>query len=119
EKKMPKASEVANELRKLADTLDRAPEADVARPRIGFWYDSQKEMFLETVKLMPRPLKKKYPKDPGKFERIYVEHNSEAIELFTTVYQSAVCQLIEPAKAAVYDCKPLLSAEEEASLEVA
>lgn len=115
---MPKASEVATGLRKLADALDRNPDLTIIRPRIGFWYDTQKDAFVETCRLLPRPLVKKFPKATGAWERVYVEHDNAVIEVFATIYQSNFCHLVTPAQPAVYECDSILSPEDEKDMGV-
>ena len=55
---MPKASEVAAELRRVAGALEQEPEAELMRPSLGFFSWDQKEQFLNAVRLLPRPLAK-------------------------------------------------------------
>jgi hypothetical protein len=114
---MTTAGALAIELRKLADALDKEPETVVDDPSLYFNYkyrgDTAKQEFLDIARLLPKPLTKRYSKD--EFEVVY---NSPALIIKAWVERSKVCVLVEPAKEAVYDCIPLFSAEEEASLEV-
>lgn len=61
---MPKAADIAIELRKLADRLDSNPEAELVAPTIYFTHAylaasfNAKNLFLALAKLLPRPLKK-------------------------------------------------------------
>lgn len=114
---MPKASEVASELRKLADSLDREPDAKI--PLTGVYFSTRyedKQAFLNVAAILPRPIKKTYPCNGAEIE---LEYRSDAIRVFATARRSVVCELVEPAKPAVYRCEPLLSEAEEAALETA
>ena len=121
---MPKAAEVATELRRVADALDKEPETVVARPMVVFYCNSYlaadkgKSMFLALVKLLPRPLAKIASGIVG-FAEYELENKTPGIWLRCVIDRSSVCTLVEPAKPAVYECEPLLSADEEASLETA
>jgi hypothetical protein len=110
---MPKASEVATELRKLADALSVEPDAEIKRPDIMVyhWGNESKEAFLTLCRLIPRPLQKKYTDD-----RMRVEYSSAGLGITLSVPRSAVCRIVEPAKPAVYECEPLLSDQEEATI---
>jgi hypothetical protein len=116
-----KAGEIATELRRVADALDKEPETALPQPLLSFYCndhgaaDKGKAVFLATVRLLPRPLTKA-PSDT-----VYqVEHgrndSEAAIWLRAQIDRSSVCTVIEPAKPAVYDCPALLSEEEEAEL---
>ena len=50
------AGQVAIELRKLADSLDREPEAAIEKPGVYLYHWGQKETFLALAKILPRPL---------------------------------------------------------------
>ena len=75
---MPLAKEVAAELRKIADALDLHPDVEVKRPSLDFnyWNKSEKDVFLATARILPRPVAKNYPKDPDQFSRISVSHDT-------------------------------------------
>lgn len=111
---MPKASEVANELRKLADGLDNDPNANIERPFIYFSHygNSNKASFMAIAKALPRPFQKEY-KDKD-FE---ISYRGEAIVLCVRINRDAVCRIVAPAKPAVYECDPILSEEEHAKLD--
>lgn len=109
------AGMVAAELRKLADGLDKEPEAEVIEPSIYFScsYSRQpKEFFLNLAKLLPRPLKKIFNDT-----EIRLEYSSPALSVSAYTKRSVLCTLLEPAKPAVFKCDPILSPEEEAQLE--
>ena len=121
---MPKASEVAAELRKLADALDCDPEQELFRPEIdftckyksSFGRDKAKKIFIALARILPHPLKKGTQSFDS--EAIELRHTSDALIVVTSIERTKVCKLIEPAKTipAVYKCEPLLSAEEDAAL---
>jgi hypothetical protein len=115
---MPKASEIAQELRKIADALDLNPEVEVKRPTLDFsyWDKSEKEIFLATARILPRPVAKKYPKDQDSFSRVSVSHENPAVLVVTSIYREAICNLITPARPAVYDCEMTLLDHEDAAL---
>lgn len=109
----PTAGQVATELRRLADALDKSPDSEVERPMVTFYCDSYlaadkgKSVFQNVVRLLPRPLVKK-PSDIT----MEVQYNNDVIYLRACINRESVCELIEPAKPAVYHCPPILSDEE-------
>lgn len=114
---MPLASAVAAELRQLADSLDRNPEASIPQGWLSFsrdWGKDDKDKFLNVCRLMPRPATKKYTETS-----VTLTHATKNLNIYATIDRSEVCEIIEPARAAVYNCSPILSAEEDAELEAA
>ena len=116
---MPKAGEIAKELRRIADALETIPDADLPRPMVAFYADS-KEDFTMLASSLPRPLKKKVrDANDDRWAKLVIECNSmTSVQCYAEVSRNKMCTLIEPAKPAVYDCHPLLSTEEESLLEV-
>jgi hypothetical protein len=112
---MPKASEVATELRKLADALDREPEAKMDRPLV-FFYPEDKQMFLNQARIFPKPLTKVIEDPDGSYPKMCLENKGKGIWLRTVISRDVVCKVVKPATPAVYDCEPLLSQDEEESL---
>ena len=110
------ASAVASELRKLADALDVSPETEVVSPNIYFSCSylgsKSKEVFLSLARLLPHPLKKEAKKD-----EMWIGYESDSLRVQAYIERSIICELVEPAKPAVYRCEPLLSDDEEAALE--
>ena len=109
---MPKAGEIAKELRRLADALDKEPETELKKATVYFlqsYGDTAKEMFLSVARLMPRPYDKKFED-----REIRIGYDTEALSVFATVNRNEVCTIVKPA---VYDCVPLLTREEEAEIE--
>lgn len=114
---MPKAHEIANELRKMADSLDKEPETEVQQCWVSF-VCSDRQIFLNTARLMPRPFTKTYPDAGDKYPKIKIGSKdfSGPIHWDVSAPRDVACRVIEPAKPAVYDCTPLLSEEEDAAL---
>jgi hypothetical protein len=112
---MPKASEIAAELRRVADRFDEQPDIEVKRPELSFFHWSEKQNFLNAVKIMPRPLTKR--EGGGSFPSLYLDYTTDALIVEASVQKSTICKLIKPAVPAKYRCEPILSAIEEASLE--
>jgi len=110
------AHNIAIELRKLADLLDREPESLLPRPEIAFSCkygvgtpEQSKTLFLATAKVFPHPFTKgaqSYDDDA-----LELRYTSDALIVTTCILQNRVCKLIEKEKIipAVYDCEPLLS----------
>src|SRR5260221_520492 len=108
-----KSGLVAIELRKLADALDVQPDAEIEKPTIHF-YGYEKNKFLALARMLPRPLKKSVS-DPEsiRWARVHLQYDSDALCIDCSIPQSLTCELIAPAKPAVYRCDPILSKEEE------
>ena len=114
---MPKASEVAAELRKFADRLDREPDENVVKPYIYFSHSFRakpKESFMALARLMPRPIKKS---DGYTKEEMKIEYESASLDISASVQKIHTCILVEAAREAVYECEPLLSEAELATVE--
>jgi hypothetical protein len=111
-----KAIDAVANLRKLAHMLETHPEAeiDTAYFSIGF-YD--KASFLAVAQDMPRPFEKVY--ETGSYPDLRLSHGGIRRDgiILLTIPRDKACTLVEPAKPAVYDCDPILSADEEAQLE--
>ena len=107
---MPKASEIAAELRKVAELLDAQPEHDMRKPTLS-WYTFSKEDFLATLPGIPRPIAKRIA-----YETFYAEHVTDALLVSASAPQSMTCELVQRAQPAKYNCLPLLSKQEEESL---
>ncbi len=110
---MPKAYEVAIELRKLADSLELEPEAEVRKPVMGFyhWGEPEKQHFLNVARLLPRPLVKNY-----KDNDFTLYYDTPALRVYAKIPRKAVCRLVKPAQPAEFECDPILSAEEESAV---
>lgn len=106
------ASEFANQLRALADALDKAPEADIhtycsIEPR-----QQDKETFVELAKVLPRPLTKEI-RYPG---TSYEDFVLKGAGFFLAIPRAKMCVLVEPAHPAKYECPSIFSEDEEAAL---
>lgn len=114
---MPKAHEVATELRKLADALDKNPKATINKPTVYFTHssygDGVKEQFLNLAKLLPRPIKKG---NGYGGEDLTLTHGTEALNIYASVPKTVTCELVEPARPAKYRCISVLSEDEEETL---
>lgn len=107
-----KASEVAKELKKLAEAIEQGGELDIPYAFIHFNFYN-KDSFLEFAKaIMLRPFEKKYTDYD-----LRLQYHTDAIQVWAQIARKTVCTLVEPAKPAVYDCDPILSPTEELSLE--
>lgn len=115
---MPKAAEVALELRKLADSLDRGPDTEITPAALMFHVD-EKEIFKGLVRILPHPLTKSIFLPDSKYPYLHMTYDSKGLRVIAAIKQSLSCELIEPAKPAVYRCEPILSEAEEAALETA
>ena len=94
---MAKFSEIAAELRILAEALDEQPDAETVVPWMSF-YCYEKEPFLTIARALPRPLKKEV-EDPGsQWAKLRVRSKSlKFIEVNASVAQAKTCEIIEPA----------------------
>lgn len=112
---MPKANAIASELRKIADLLDRTPDAEITKPNLGFYHvgTEPKEQFIALAKVFPRPFDKG---DGYSHDQYTLTHETDNLRVYASIDRSEVCTLIEPARPARYECTPLLSLEEEESL---
>jgi hypothetical protein len=115
---MPFAKEIAAELRKIADALDLNPEVETIKPTLSFFffYAEEKEKFMATARLLPRPVQKQYPEDDDHFSRVRVVHSADAVDVETSIYRTAICTIVKPAQPAEYDCSLTLLDHEDASL---
>jgi len=106
-----KSHEYAEGMKQAAEFLLSRPEFETQLDPwmyLGYYYS--KEKFLDTVKALGSG-HKEYQNDDLKFENR--EHGAK---IQASIRRSEVCRLV---KAAEYECVPLLSIEEEASLEPA
>jgi hypothetical protein len=114
---MPTAKEIAVELRKFADRLEKTPEAEMDKPYISFYYyrPEHKQRFINTARTLLHPLTKTVSSTDNPILKL--EYSSKFMDVYTSIPQSFTCTLIEPAKKAVYRCDPILSESEDAELE--
>ena len=109
-----KASELATKLRTLADSLDKAPDAEII-PYVSITpRNNDKQTFLELAKVLPRPLTKKILNEGT----TYAEFALEGDGFTLSIPRSKICFIVEEARPARYECPTILSDEEEAALGV-
>jgi len=111
----PKANEVATELRKLADSIEKLGDAETIRPFVYFGYaKNNKECFIALAKVLPRPLVKNY--EDGEYPQLKLEYESDNLSLMAVIPRSEVCEIVEPARPAKYHCPSIFTTDEEAAL---
>ena len=109
-----KSHELADSLEKLAKHLREQPDEEIGGVELGNVYGSTSDQFKALAMIMPKPLTKRY--DNGPISWLWLEGTYEKLKLSFHIDRSKVCRLVTPAQPAVYECDPLLSAEEEAAL---
>jgi hypothetical protein len=117
---MPKLSEIATALRNVADALDKEPDLEVPQPSIAWYFwgvaeAKKKDCFVGLAHAFPRPFSTIFTEGDNSICKIVFE--VPALRAYAEVPRKSVCELVEPAKPAVYRCEPLLSAEEEAEIQ--
>ena len=106
-----KSHEYAEGMKQVAEFLLSRPEFETQMdPWVYLGHYYSKEKFLDAVRALGSG-HKEYQNDELKFEN--KEHGAK---IQVSIRRSEVCRLV---KAAEYECIPLLSIEEEASLETA
>lgn len=111
-----KAIDAVENLRKLADLLEKHPEANV-QTAFYYLYFSDKESFLAIARDLPRPFAKEYDSRENGYLTLTHGDYRKGGESTLKILRADACTLVEPAKPAVYSCDPILSAEEDAQLE--
>ena len=109
---MNKASEVAAELRRVADGLDAVPELEISSFLSISPFKDDKSTFVALAKAMPKPLKKGVDFEGKPFADFTLSHAFWKIK----ISQSEVCKIVEPARPAKYECPPIFTPEEEAEM---
>ena len=110
---MPKATEVAAELRRIADAIETI-EIDIPHAFLNF-SNHAKDSFLALAGVMPRPINKSVT-DSSFQPELRLKYTTAAITLWVSVPQSLTCTLVTPAQPAVYDCPSILSELEESEV---
>jgi hypothetical protein len=110
---MPKASEIAAELRGLAESIAMIDDSvNLPYVFVNIRHNS-KESFLAFAKnAMPRPFATSTEHNYGQEYDLRLTHETDNVHVWCAVNQSLTCTLVEPAKPAVYKCDPILSEEE-------
>ena len=93
---MPTTHEVASELRKLADSLTDQPETETDSAFVMFSQHSR-QSFVIVSKALPKPAE--IYMERGTLRKRY---RSDAITIINSISQELICEMIEPAKPAVY-----------------
>ena len=108
-----KASEVATELRRIANALDNAPDLEI-EPYFSIDTDINKEKFIALAKIMPRPMEKGADFPGMSYEDFKLSHSFWKIK----IARSAFCILKEPARTIppVYECSSIFAEGEEDAL---
>jgi len=115
----PTAGQVAAELRRIADSFDREPNTVVGTPMVSFHCndyiaaDKGKSVFLNVARILPRPLVKVF----GSSDVELRNPDTSIVRLWAAIDRNSICELVAPAKPAEWRCAPLLSPEEESTLE--
>lgn len=108
---MPTANAVAQGLRKVAEALEEAGDAEITRPLLYFSHYDRKKQFLALARVFPRPFEKKYDE-----HNLELRRDDDSAQIVASIRRSVICRLVTPAIPAVYDCDPLLSDDEMASI---
>ena len=117
---MAKAKQVAAALRTIAENLDKEPESEVGTYFLIDVVGNDKQVFLNKARLMPRPVTKKWSPDSLTLTHNFMASSDKydyALRYYIEIPRNTVCELVEPAKPAVYRCEPLLLEEEEAAID--
>jgi hypothetical protein len=103
---MSTSHEWAKELHETADFLLSKPEVEIGKiPETRGWFFNEKEVFLNLVRAT-KPGRKEMSEN-------YVDFYPTGAHLQLTISRNLVCRRINPE----WECEPLLSQEEDASLE--
>ncbi len=110
------AAAAAAELRMLADALDVNPMLEIVQPSIYFNHGAEKGTFVDLAKILPRPLRKRVGRDDDPYSDFELIYGSPSMTIMSYVRRSVFCEIVEPARPAVYRCPPILSEEDEAQV---
>ena len=111
-----KAIDAVENLRKLADLLEKHGDAEIRMVSATVWME-KKEPFLALAREFPRPFSKKF--EDGAYGDVDLEHGdlNRTGEIGLRIRRSAICEMIEPARPAKFHCPSIFSPEEKAELE--
>lgn len=107
--------EYVKRLREIADYLETRPAFTLSdwkgesAGRLDYYFD--KEEFLAAVRALGSGKKSVETDSLGQPKVVFTSGPVQVL-----IEQDKVCRIIEPARPAVYDCEPLLSELEDASL---
>lgn len=117
---MPTLREIAIELRRAADALEKGGDTKVCQPYLSF-YCERKDEFLAVAAALPRPVYKE--PDESQYALCNLpwkdgvrQWDSRSVDLTVKIARSKICKLVKEAQPAQYECEPLLSDTEEESL---
>ncbi len=108
-----KAGEVATELRRIADALDKAPDLDI-QPYFSIDTDTDKEKFIALAKIMPRPMKKGADFPGTSYEDFTLAHSFWKIKIMRSVF--CILKVPERTIPAIYECPSIFAQGEEDAL---
>jgi len=109
----PTAGQVANELRRVAEALDKSPETLIEQPMVSFYCndhgaeDKGKTVFQSLARLLPHPLTKDFSETT-----LMLVLKNDAIWLRAQIDRANICELVTPALPAEWKCAPIFSDEE-------
>jgi hypothetical protein len=113
-----KAKDAVENLRKLADLLEKHGDAEIYMSASNVWIYG-KQNFLEVAKDFPRPCRKATEDwECGDFKLMHGDLTTNSL-IALRIPRTLVCNLIEPAKPAVpavYDCPDVLGDDAEGQL---
>lgn len=106
------AGALAADLRRVANHLDRAPDAIIQAPYVSFLHygTDAKETFAILARLLPKPTEITHDGS-----EVVLSGPFSSCRLSATIPASLICTVVEPAKPAVYryDCELPADANEE------
>lgn len=107
-----KAKDAVDNLRKLADVLEKHGDADLEMAHATIWTDS-KDSFMSLAADFPRPAQKRV--EEGKYGNLILRHGelSTGGVVDIRIGRDKLCRIVEPAREAVYEYDPALSADYE------
>jgi hypothetical protein len=115
---MVKVRDVAAELRRLAEAMERvgaaqaegAVGAEVEIPQPWFTINcATKEQLQAVVAVLPRPLTKHTEQVITGYWKVYFNLPFTAIKAYVGIDRDQVCRLVAPAREAVWECEPVLA----------
>ena len=111
-----KAMDAVENLRKLADLLEKHGDAEIRMSSATVWF-KEKDAFLAVAREFPHPFLKKH--EEGKYGDLVLDHGilDETGSIRMRIQRSTVCVLKKPAQPAEYECPSILSPKEELELE--
>lgn len=106
------AAQVAAELRRIADALDKEPELELAPYLSIYVKGDDKDAFLKLARAMPRPMTKGIDFEGTTYADFKLQYGFWRIK----IPQGCMCTIKTPARPAEYDCASIFTPEEEKML---